>query len=398
MSKTGSLLGATLLISGCAIGAGTVVLPVVSAAAGFIPTILAMILAYFFAVITGLYFMEVVLWYQEKTHLTTLAKFALGKTGKYLAWSFFLFLFYCLFVAYIEGGGKLFSSILSYLLNTEIAREAGIFLFVFAISSFVYFGAHAVSIVSRLFMLGAVIAYGALVALGLPSVKGEALLHMNWNAVYATIPVLLICFGYHILVPTLVTYVNRDVNLLKKAIWIGNLIPFLVYLLWDFVILGILPEMSETTLASIVDKGSLVTGLLQKASKSTSILFFAGAFSLFALLTPFMACSLAFVDFLKDGLKSFPKAQKELVLFMLVFTPPTILSILYPNLFIEAISLAGGFIDVVLFGIIPLLIVWIGRYKKNKLGPYRTFGGKPLLLSTILFCFLVLGYRISEFF
>ncbi len=42
--KQGSAIGATLLITGCCIGAGMIGLPVVSAKAGFIPSMLAMLL------------------------------------------------------------------------------------------------------------------------------------------------------------------------------------------------------------------------------------------------------------------------------------------------------------------------------------------------------------------
>jgi len=396
MSQKGNLFGATLFIAGCAIGAGTVALPLVSALAGFIPSAFAMILAYSFAVVTGFFLMEAVLWFEERVHLTTLAKFALGTVGQGIAWFFFLFLFYCLFIAYMEGGGQLFSQMLSFTFQRDFPREVGIFIFVFFVGGLVFLGTHAVSYISRIFMLGAVIAYAALITLGLPHVEKEALLVRNWSAVFATIPILLICFGYHILIPTLTHYVKRNVQILKKAILIGNAIPFFVYLLWNFVILGILPDLSRSTLENIVHQGSLVTALLEKASQSQSILFFASTFSLFAILTPFMACSIAFVDFLKDGFKQFPKFQREPLLFAIIFTPPMLCSLVYPNLFISALSFAGGFFDVVLFGLIPVLIVWVGRYKKGMQGPYLTPGGKPLLIVVMLFCLLVLTYRLSE--
>jgi len=394
-TKSGTTLGAALLITGCAIGAGMIGLPVVSALAGFIPSSVAMILVYFFATATGLLLVEAALWFEHRVHLVSLAKFALGNVGKSIAWTFFLFLFYCVFVAYITGGGQLFTSVLSTLFHTDLPREIGVFIYVLIVGGLVYLGTRAVSYISRIFMLGSAISYLALICFGFPHISQEQILHKNWNALFGTIPILFICFGYQNLIPTLVYYTKKNVKMLRRAIFIGNLIPFLIYSLWDFVILGILPKMDAAALQQIADRGDLVTGLLQKASESPSVLFFAGAFSFFTILTTFMASTLAFVDFFKDGLKRFPKMQYEPFIYALVLIPPTICTFLSPHLFLAALGFAGGFIDAVLFGILPVLIVWVGRYVKKVRGPYEVAGGKPLLLAVFLFSGAVLIYRLS---
>src|ERR1700747_1734821 len=102
LTKEGNALGATLLITGCCIGAGMIGLPVMSAMAGFMPSTFAMLLCYFFATGTGPLILEATLWFDQKVNLSSMAGFALGKAGKALTWSLFLFLFYCLFVAYID--------------------------------------------------------------------------------------------------------------------------------------------------------------------------------------------------------------------------------------------------------------------------------------------------------
>lgn len=390
--KAGSTLGATLLITGCCIGAGMIGLPVVSAVAGFIPTTLAMILTYFFATTTGLLLVEAALWFDHKVHLISLCKFALGNVGKWIAWVFFLFLFYCLFVAYIEGGGQLFTNLLSALFSQSFSREVGIFVSVLLVGSVVYTGTRSVSYLSRVFLIGLAISYGALILFGIPHIEGEQLLHVNWKASLATIPILFICFGYQNLIPTVIYYVSKNVRSIRRAIYIGNLIPFVIYSLWNFVILGILPDMD---VSKIVNQGDMVTGLLQKASESKSVLFFANTFSFFAILTPFMASTLAFVDFFKDGFKKIPLFQNDSLVYAAVLVPPTLFTLFRPNLFLSALGFAGGFIDAVLFGILPVLIVWMGRYVKKIEGPYTVGGGKPVLALVLTFSFAVLLYRLS---
>ena len=388
LAKEGTTVGATLLITGCCIGAGMIGLPVMSALAGFIPSTLAMILCYFFATGTGLLILEATLWFDEKVNLLSMAQFALGKSGRVLTWFLFLFLFYCLFVAYIDGGGQLFAHLLSYIFQYPVSRIVGIVCCVCFVGGIVYAGTRAVSHVSRLLLFGLVSSYFALLSLGLPHIKGEQLLHANWNAAISTIPILLVCFGYQNLIPSLTYYVKKNITSLRTAIFVGNLIPFLIYFLWNFVILGML-EGNSQEYVHYASQSDMVAGLLEKASESQSVLLLANAFSFFAILSPFMANTLAFVDFLKDGIKMPRESKYEFFIYGLVLIPPTFLTLFYPHLFLKALGFAGGFADVLLFGVLPALIVWIGRYVKKVEGPYTVAGGK-LFLCIILF--LSLGF------
>jgi tyrosine-specific transport protein len=51
----------------------------------------------------------------------------------------------------------------------------------------------------------------------------------------------------------------------------------------------------------------------------------------------------------------------------------------------RALEVSGGFGDASLSGIIPALMVWIGRYHKNLRGNYQVAGGKGLLVA-VFFC------------
>src|SRR5579883_1014954 len=136
--KKGSPFGATLLISGCCIGAGMIGLPVVSAAAGFLPSTIAMLLAYSFTTVTGLLLLEATLWFDRKVNLLSIAEFALGKAGKCIVGCLFLFLFYSLCVAYLDAGAQL---IMGYL---PLSREVAITLLTGGVGAVVFAGAKAV--------------------------------------------------------------------------------------------------------------------------------------------------------------------------------------------------------------------------------------------------------------
>lgn len=393
IAKEGSLASTTLLIAGCCIGAGMIGMPVITALAGFLPTSLAMLICYFFATGSGLLILEATLWFEQEVNLLTMAGFALGKIGKVVTWLLFAFLFYCILVAYIDGGGQLFTTLLTTSFQQSVPRELGIILCVAFLGAIVYCGTATVSKASSLFLIGLVASFLALIILGLPHVKTEQLLHTNWKAAISAMPILLVCFGYQNLVPTLTYYVRRNVNTLRTAIFIGNLIPLLIYLLWNYVILGILPNANSIEFAQAVSQSDMVTELLEKTSKSESVIFFAMTFSFFALLTPFMAIALSFVDFLKDGLK-FPNEKKyEYLTYALVLLPPMLVTFCYPHLFLKALGFAGGFADVLLFGILPVMIVGVGRYVKGAQGPYKVAGGKFFLALILLISVGVLFIR-----
>lgn len=390
--KKENAFSATLLVTGCCIGAGMIGLPVMSALGGFIPTTFAMILCYLFATGTGLLILEATLWFEHKVNLISLADFALGRLGKFVTWSLFLFLFYCVFVAYIDGGGQLVAGLLSFVFQQPVSREIGIFVCVGTVGAIVYAGTHAVSGINRIFVFGLVGSYCVLMSLALPHVNTDRLLHVNLEATLATVPILMICFGYQNLIPTLTYYVKKNISTLRIAIFVGNLIPFLIYFLWNFAILGILPNADDPSMAQ-TGQTSMVTGLLEKASQSKDVVFFAAAFSFFGIITPFIANTLAFVDFLKDGFKMRTESKYAPLVYALVLVPPMILTLLYPHLFLKALGIAGGFADVILFGILPVLIVSIGRYVKKIEGPYTAPGGKLMLVLVFLFSLFVLLVR-----
>lgn len=393
MSKSKKTIGATMLITGCCIGAGMIGLPVVSAFAGFMPSSLAMLLCYLFTTATGLLLLESTLWFDKRVNLLSISEFALGKTGKALTWILFLFLFYCLFVAFLDGGGQLFAELLSAVFNKTFSRSAGIMTCLVLAAGVTYAGTKVVDNLNRYLLVGLIVSYIVLISIGLPNVTLHNLTHVNFSATIGTIPILLICFGYQNLVPSITYYLNKNINHARFAIIIGNFIPFVIYLLWNFVILGMLPIDHQTT----KPQTDMVSGLLVNASGALPVMDYIKAFSMFAILTSFLPCAVSFVDFIKDGLKekTGERSQYEIAIHAAVFAPPAVCALIYPHLFLSALGFAGGFIDVLLFGVLPASVVLVGRYIKKVKSPYRMIGGflTPLCILIISIAVLTLKFH-----
>lgn len=392
----GSVLGGTLLIAGCCIGAGMLGLPVLSAPAGFIPTLVMFFASWLFMTITGLLFLEVNLWFKDDVSIISMAGRTLGNIGRAIGWVVFLFLFYSLMVAYVSGSGQLFADYFHGMTNISIPVWAGSLVFIAIFGLFVYLGTGAVDRFNRLLMLGLVLSYILLVVTGLPYVNLELLKHTDWSATTLVIPAMIVSFGFHNLVPTLTTYLHGDARRLRLTIVLGSAIPLMIYLLWEFLILGLVPLHGVGGFQEALANEEMTTQALKTAVGSSWIVDLAHYFAFFAIVTSFLGVSLSFVDFLADGLKINKDRYGKLLLCCLVLGPPFIFAIVYPKVFLIALKYAGGFGAVILFGILPAAMVWSGRYIKKLETKPLVPGGKALLILVILFACAVMALQVAE--
>jgi tyrosine-specific transport protein len=381
----GSLFGAILLIAGCCIGAGMLGLPVQSGLAGFIPSTTMLFFSWLFMLTTGLLLLEVNLWFADEVSFVTLAGKTLGTVGKAASWILFMFLFYCIIVAYIAGSGGLIADFISTITATPIPQWVGSTICVVVFGFIVYLGTAAVDHSNRILMLGLGITFLLLIAIGLPYVEPAFLTHQDWKVAPLVIPALIISFGFHNLIPTLVTYLNHNVKKLRLAILIGSLIPFAVYFIWEFVILGIIPFNEQNNFQQAIAEGGMVTQALHIAGGPEWVITLTHYFAFFIIVTSFLGVSLSFVDFLADGLNLQKKGWNTLLLCLLVFVPPFLFAISYPNIFLSALNYAGSFGAVTLFGILPALMAWRGRYSE-KMDHRQLVPGGKLVLSLIILC------------
>lgn len=379
--RDGSILGGVLLLAGSCIGAGMLAVPVVTGVAGFIPSLFMFFLAWAFMTTTGLLLLEANLALGHNLSLISLAEKTLGPMGKLLCWLLFLFLFYSLSIAYIAASGGTLATLSLELFSFPLPNWVGSVFFTLVFGTVLYIGTRHVDYLNRLLMLGLFLAYALLVILGLQYVKADHLLERAWPYAFAALPVLIIAFGFHNMVPSLAMYFKGDRRRLRITVIVGSVIPLFINLLWECVILGIIPIRGRAGLMEALDHGAAATEALYGVVGHSLISLVAQLFALFAITSSFLAQSLSLIDFLADGLK-IPKVKAQrLGLVLLTLIPPFLFALIYPGIFIEALNLAGGFSAVILFGIFPALMVWRLRGKKLAAAP---FFENRFLLSTVI--------------
>ncbi len=388
--------GATMLITGCCVGVGMIGLPIVSRLAGFMPATLAMFFSYLFTTFTGLLLLEATLWFDGRVNLPSIANSILGKSAKFL--TIFLFLFYCLFIAYLSAGGDLFAQMLMYFVPLQISHTQGTLLCLIFIVVVSYAGVVFIDGFNRAMLLGMAISYILLVVFGLRNVVHNNLLFTDWPQMFAVFPILLICFGYQNLVPSVTYYLQRDIKAIRVAIIVGNFIPFIIYFIWNYVIIGML----SNTVNMQNDNAVIVSDLLVNIGKpSAEIEFIIKSFSLFAMLTSFLPSTMSFVDFVKDGLKKYIRKHhfnSDVFVYLLIFTPSTLCALIYPQIFLNALSLAGGFVDVLLYGVLPAVVILCGRRIYADSASYQVFGGSITPILILIVSLVLLVFKVRSFF
>lgn len=387
------LLGSILLISGTTIGAGMLALPLATGLGGFFPATILLIVAWWIMLISSLYILEVNLCFKEEVNIITMTKKTLGKWGSVVAWITYLFLLYCLITAYISGTGGFLKNVLEIDFNINLNEKVCITFFAFLFGYIIYLGTKPVDYINRFLMIGLVITYFVLVFFTTPHVEIKNFIYSNPKALWFSCAIAVMAFGYHIIIPSLITYLDHNVKLLKIAIFVGSSIPLIVYFIWQTMLIGVVSVFGEWGFQSILadphPEMALTIGLEHLLGNKWIALGF-GFFSFFAITTSIMGVSLSLSDFLADGFNIKKTSMGRFCLILLTFIPPVIFAFFNENVFIKALSFAGAYGVAILLIILPSLMVWANRYHKKWTDKkYVVFGGK-LLVVIIFLCGLII--------
>lgn len=363
--KPSRFLGGVLLVAGTSIGAGMLALPVISSFTGFFPSFLALFLTWLFMYITSILILEVNLAAPGETNLISMAGRTLGAPGRAVCWVIYLLLLYSLTAAYIGGSAPPVLAAIQWMTGKTAPTWLASLPLLALFALFVYLGTRAVDYVNRIFMLGLVITYVALIALLPPHLEWNLLSRIEISAIKYAVPVMFTSFGFHIIIPTLSTYLEYDRKQLRRILFVGSVIPLLVYALWELMILGVVPAQGATSLYSAWEAGETSAAPLAAFLQNPWIAVYANGFSFFAIVTSFLGVSLSLSDFLGDGLKMHRFTWGREIACLLTFLPPLAFALTYERTFLLALEFAGIFVAILL-GILPALMAWkLPRYRSK---------------------------------
>lgn len=386
-------IGGILLIVGTSIGGGMLALPVANAATGFWQSSLFLFICWAFMTLGAFFILEANLYLPRGKHMVSMASATLGKYGMLAAWVSYLFLLYTLLSAYISGGADVLNSLL---LKTGITlnewQASSLFTLLFGLV--VYGGIYYVDMVNRGLMLGKLAVYFCLVILIAPYVEFQQFQQGNMRYITSSFMILITSFGFAIIVPNLRDYFNDDIQMLKKVIFIGSLIPLLCYLAWDAIIIGSLPAGGQQGLERLMQDPHTTSTLATMLSARVDNQIISALFNFFTsicMLTAFLGVSLCLYSFLADGLNVQQQGSTGVILFLLTFIPPLLIVLYYPGAYIHALNYAGIFCIILLL-LLPALMCFYGR--KHFKPVFKVPGGSQVQLLVISMACILLTYEL----
>ena len=381
----GHIISAIFLVAGTCIGGGMLALPVATGVSGFLPSTLVMLVCWLAMTISALFLLEANLWMKEGAHIITISSTILGPVGRWISWFVYLFICYASLVAYTAAGGSLIINSVESFFAIKMSKALACFLFIVVFNEIIYLGSQIVGRVNTILFLGMMIAYFALVGVGISEIQFDLLAHKKWITSFLAIPLLLTTFSFQTMLPSLTPYLKRNAKALRWAIIGGTTLTLCVYLLWQAIVMGIVPARGPNSLLDALEAGEPITQFLRRHVRSDSLSVIAEFFAFFALVTSFLGITLGLFDFLADGLKISKRGRGRWILSALIVLPTFIFATYFDRIFLVALDTSGGFGDAILNGIIPVLMVWVGRYILKYPAEHRTPGGKPLLIGIFLF-------------
>nr|WP_242057865.1 MULTISPECIES: aromatic amino acid transport family protein [Nostoc] len=392
--QPGSVLGSTALIAGTTVGAGILALPAVTLPSGILPSTFGLIAVWLYALISGLLIAEVTLNTMRlegrpSIGLLGVVEKTLGKLGARVASSAYLFMHYALLVAYITQGGEILGTAIANLWGVQnlLPTWVGTTAFTLIFGGVMYVGREKfIEKLNSAFVAIVIVSFLGLLLLAGGQVKSSQFLTQNWSALGSAVSVMCVAMFYQNIVPVVVTQLEGDVSKIRRSIFIGSLIPLIMFLAWNAVILAsVSPDMVNNTSVGKTVFDPLQ--ILRAGGAGEWLGVLVSVFSEFAIVTSFIGFVYGLLDLFKDiFVIAQGKGSTRLPLYSLVLFPPMTLGTLNPSIFFTALDYTGTFSISVLGGIIPALMTWKQRQEqKNSNSIHQSLvpGGKLTLMAMI---------------
>ncbi len=390
LKKAPSLLGGGMIIAGTAVGAGMFAIPVVSAGMWSMWATVALLVTWFCMLHSGFLILETNLNYPVGSSFDTIVKDTLGPSWNIVNGITVAFVGYILAYAYISGGGSIVAQTLEATIGYTPPQKIAGLLFALGLAVFVWWSTKAVDRITTVLIFGMLIAFFMSVSGLTFNIKSSYLFNTiatekisYFPFMFAALPALLTSFGYHHSVPSLMKYYGKAPKKIIICILFGTILALIFYILWLFAILGNIPR---SQFIDILAQGGNIGVLVNAVSgvidgKVTSNLL--SLFANMAVASSFLGVTLGLFDYLADLFKFEDTRMGRTKTAAVLYIPPLIGGIFFPNGFILAIGFAG--LAATVWGaIVPALMVRVSRRKFGNT-QFRTWGGDALVYIIITY-------------
>lgn len=383
-----SLLGGAMIIAGTAVGAGMFSLPVVGAGMWFSYSIIMMIGVWLCMLVSGLLLLETNLHFEPGASFDTLTRETLGNFWRIINGLSIAFVLYILAYAYISGGGSIVNHSLEAA-GIELPQSVAGLVFALGLAFIVFISTKAVDRITTIMLGGMVITFFLAVGNLLIDIDTVKLFKPDGETSYlpymlAALPFGLVSFGYHGNVPSLVKYYGKDPSTIIKAIVLGTVIAFIIYVCWLVATMGNIPRSGFVDIIAQGGNMGVLVGALSGVMASDWLTSMLTVFANLAVASSFLGVTLGLFDYLADLFGFDESRSGRLKTATITFIPPTVLGLLFPNGFLIAIGFAA-LAATIWAAIVPAMMAYKVRQIYPESTSFTVPGGTLVIAIVILF-------------
>ena len=348
--STGRMVTTALIVTGNMVGAGILALPVNLGPSGFLPAVLGALAMWAVMTSTGLIIArQPFLRENRNADLPTFFEAVLGPCGKWLSVAANLVILYGLLTAYLAG----VASVAASSCDIGIPTWGWLLVYFCAATLLASFGSAVLRRSNAVLMTAMWLLFGALLVLVVPHFRRADLAAGDLTFFTSGLPILVTAFNFHNVVPTMCRTLNHDRRAITKAIWLGSGIGAFMTLLWTVAVMVTLPMEAADGVSIIAafKAGVPATVPLNQLIRSPLFVDASIGFAVVAMTTSYMATGVALTAFLKDVAGR--RVRSRAAIWLMTFLPPVGIGVLYPDIFLKALNVVGGFGVGTLFGILP---------------------------------------------
>ena len=378
------LFGSSLILSGTALGAGMLAIPMVLAQFGFMISSVLMLLIFIGTTYSALLLAEACTKTKDNSGMSSVAYLTLGSKGKHFINALFYLLLVCMLIAYILGVGDIIHKLLLDV-GVDVSASVAYTIFSLLMGVIVVAGKSYIDKLNRGLFIMMVVMLLIVIASLFSNIRLDYLTQTSKytaNDVVQYSAVIFTSFASMVVIPSLVIY-NREATQkqIRNMILLGSVIPLICYLTWLFAIIG---NLGTDAISQFHDISELISAF---SGQSAWLKVVIALFSALALVTSFLGVSMALYDQNKDAV-----TNNKALAYALTFILPLALAELFASQFVSMLDYAGMvLVFLAIWG--PLaMVVKVRRPDFPHLqteGSYTAAGGDTALMATFGFGALI---------
>jgi tyrosine-specific transport protein len=209
----------------------------------------------------------------------------------------------------------------------------------------------------------------------------------DWKYVPIVLPIAISAFHFHNIIPTVSKKLDYDFKSTCWAIFIGLFCGLVINLLWSFSVLG---SLSYDVIVQSYKHGVPATVPMAHLLQNQVFMYSGLVFAVLAVTAAFIANGTGLFGFIGDLAHTYFKVDNKYTIGAISFLPPIICALVYPKIFLVAISFVGGIGEDLLFLMLPgVVLLQMAKGRPSKIAGWFKFIAWLMIIVSAYICIYV---------